>query len=140
MNKMTKVDRNLTLKQETAVQEYILNGGNKSDAYREAYNVENMADTTIHRKAHELFSYGKITARIDELRLENRNRNNISIDLLTQELDEARELARQTANPSAMNQATMAKAKLHGLLVDKQAHTNADGSPMDTIWTVSVMK
>ena len=39
---------------------------------------------------------------------------------LTTELDEARKVAKETLNPAAMTGATMGKAKLHGLLVDKQ--------------------
>lgn len=137
---MTKSYKGLTLKQENASQAFIENGGNKSASYRAAYNTQNMADNTVYRKAHELFSNGKVTARIKELMLEHRRRHNISVDQLTDELDQSRELARQLGLPSAMNQATMAKAKLHGLLVDKQEHTGKDGIQLDTNWKVTIMK
>jgi len=57
---------NLTIKQEAFCQSYI-KSGDKSAAYREAYSTSNMKTTTIYRKAQELFTNGKVTARIEEL-------------------------------------------------------------------------
>lgn len=55
----------LTHKQEKFV-EAVLAGKNYSDAYRAAYNCARMKPETINRRAHELISNGKITARIEE--------------------------------------------------------------------------
>lgn len=41
--------------------------GNASDAYRHAYNAQNMKPETVNRKAKELLDNGKITARLKEL-------------------------------------------------------------------------
>jgi phage terminase small subunit len=65
-------DKELTLKQETFCQEYI-KCGNASEAYRKAYNAENMKPETINRKASELLANGKIKARVQELDKEKKN-------------------------------------------------------------------
>lgn len=59
----------LTIKQEKFCQEYVKTS-NKSEAYRRAYNSENMKPETINRKAVELFENGNVTARVEELRNE----------------------------------------------------------------------
>jgi len=51
---------------------------------------------------------------------EAKNRNNITIDNVIAELEEARQTAKQSGNASAMVSATMGKAKVLGLVVDKQ--------------------
>ena len=62
----------LTAKQESACQAYVLSPdkkikGNKSGAYREAYNTKNMQPLTINRAAKGLFDNLKIAARVKEL-------------------------------------------------------------------------
>jgi phage terminase small subunit len=57
----------LTMKQENACLEY-LSSGNKTDAYRKAFNCVNMKPATINRKAKEFFDRDKIKARVEELR------------------------------------------------------------------------
>jgi phage terminase small subunit len=54
---------NLTGKQSGFVQA-ILKGANQSDAYREAYNAENMSASTIWNEASKLFANPKVSARI----------------------------------------------------------------------------
>lgn len=76
---------NLTIKQENFCQAYI-RLGDKSAAYREAYDASNMKSESINRKAVELFDDGKITARIAELQDEVKRRNDITIDELVQSL------------------------------------------------------
>ena len=69
---------NLTLKQELACRHFVENG-NKSDAYRSAYDCSNMKSETINRTAFDLFNNHKITARIEELRKELYEQLNISL-------------------------------------------------------------
>lgn len=38
-----------------------------SDAYREAYDTQNMKVSTVHREAHALMAHPKITARVEWL-------------------------------------------------------------------------
>jgi hypothetical protein len=55
----------------------------------------------------------------------------VSVDSLTQELEEARKLAMSDEKgASAAVSAIMGKAKLHGLLIDKKQLTGEDGKPL----------
>lgn len=110
----------LTIKQEALAQAYIENGGKQADAYREAFDAENMSDNSVYVEACRLFKTPKIALRIIELQEEHRQRHNVTVDSLTKELDEARDLAQEEAQPAAMTGATMGKAKLHGLITDKK--------------------
>lgn len=58
----------LTIKQETFCQKYIENGGNASEAYRAAYDAENMANKTIWEAASRLLADSKVSARVNELK------------------------------------------------------------------------
>lgn len=60
---------NLTAKQEAFCQG-IADGLGQADAYRAAYDVEDMKENTIYVKASELMKNGKVSARIRELRAE----------------------------------------------------------------------
>ena len=104
----------LTLKQEHFIKAYI-ETGNASEAYRIAYDADKMKAETIHRKASELMNNGKIRARLNELQTEHKERHNMTVDDLIKELDEAREIAKENGNPTAMISAVMGKAKLLGL-------------------------
>lgn len=65
-------DKGLTPKQEKFCREFI-KCGNASEAYRKAYNAENMKPESINRKASELLDNVKITARVQELDKEKKN-------------------------------------------------------------------
>ena len=108
----------LTPKQEKFCQVY-LETGNASEAYRQSYNAENMADTTINTKAHELLRNGKITVRLEQLQSKHLKRHNITVDDLLAELEENRKLAIINDQAAAANGSTMGKAKLLGLDVSK---------------------
>jgi len=56
----------LTDKQEKFCQA-VFEGNNFSDAYRAAYNTQNMNAASIHREAHAVTVNPKVTARIDGL-------------------------------------------------------------------------
>tara|TARA_R110002126_G_scaffold63960_5_gene164000 strand:+ start:2618 stop:3037 length:420 start_codon:yes stop_codon:yes gene_type:complete len=117
----------LTQKQEAFAQKYI-ELDNASEAYRQCYDVsEDAKPETIWSRASELCKNGKVAARIVELQLGHADRHNVTIDSLTKELDEARLVATEEKQPAAMTGATMGKAKLHGLLVDK-AETKIDAT------------
>ena len=57
--------------------------------------------------------------RIRELQDEQRSRIGVSLDHLLKELNSAYRLARRSKQPGAMVQATSAKAKLLGFVVDR---------------------
>ena len=109
----------LTPKQEKFCQVYI-ETGNASEAYRQAYNTEKMKPESVNSKGYQLLQQVQITARLDELRAEHKKRHEITVDTLVAELEEARKLAFETDKAAAAVSATMGKAKLLGLVVDKQ--------------------
>lgn len=110
----------LTQKQENFCLAYI-ETGNASEAYRSAYNAENMKSETIHVKACELLKKGNVAVRLDELRTKAIKRNEITVDDLVKELERARiaALAAGTVQASAAISATMGKAKLLGFGIEK---------------------
>lgn len=119
----------LTIKQEKFANLYI-ELGNASEAYRQSYNCEKMKPESVNIKAFELLNNGKITLRIEELREELAKRHDITKDTLITELEEARQIAKETAKAASMVSATMGKARILGL--DKQVieHTGTNGTPL----------
>lgn len=114
----------LTPKQEAFAQAYV-ETGNASEAYRRAYDVSPTAKpNTIEKRACELLKNGKVAGRLEELQAAALERHEITVDSLVIELEEARVAAMK--NPrgiSAAVSATMGKAKLLGLVVDKTEHS-----------------
>lgn len=108
----------LTPKQEAFCLAFI-ETNNASEAYRRAYDAENMKPETIWKRSCELMADGNVTGRVKELKALVTERALVSVLSITQELEEARALALQEGQPSAAVSASMGKAKLHGLLVDK---------------------
>ena len=105
-----------------------LETGNASEAYRSAYDAENMKPETIAKRASELMSDGYVTGRLAELRAPIIAKAQLTVEDLLRELEEARQLAISTEAPAPAVSATMGKAKLLGL--DKQVidHQSSDGS------------
>lgn len=69
----------LTPKQEAFCQAYV-RLGDKSAAYREAYDTSKMAPETVNNSAYKLFDNGEITARIEALQQDIKRRNDVTID------------------------------------------------------------
>lgn len=82
----------------------------------------------------------KVQTRLHELQAEAREKHNVTIESLTIELEEARNLAKQEGQASAAVSATMGKAKLHGLVVDKNELTGKDGAPLVPVLNVSLSR
>ena len=108
----------LTDKQEKFAQG-IAKGLTQADAYRDAYDCENMKPESIWCNASQLASDTKVMQRIDELKERALKRFDITVDDLIFELEEAREMGKLNSQPSAMVSASMGKAKLLGLITDK---------------------
>ena len=109
----------LTPKQEKFCYGYI-ETGSASGACRAAYNAERMKPESVAVQAAKMLASPKIALKIDALRAELRQRHEITVDDLVAELEEARKLAFETEKAAAAVQATMGKAKLLGLVVEKQ--------------------
>ena len=93
--------------------------GNASEAYKRAYN-SHAKPNTLHRKANDLLKHPVIKAEVKAMQAQARERNQVTIDNVVDELEEARQIAKQSGNASAMVSATLGKAKVLGLVVDKQ--------------------
>ena len=119
-----------TVKQRGFVFSYRENGSNASKAYRDNYNCIRMKEKTITRNAHELLKNNNVATMLAELEAEDRERHGVTIDSLTIEYEEAREIAKGEAQPAAMVSATTGKARIHGLLVEKKEISGPDGGPV----------
>jgi len=110
----------LTIKQEKFCMVYI-ETGNASEAYRQAYNAENMSNEAVWVEGSRLMDNPKVSLRIEELKKSHVERHELTVNDLVKELEEARKAALGAENPqsSAAVAATMGKAKLLGLVVDK---------------------
>jgi phage terminase small subunit len=75
----------LTIKQEKFAQG-LFSGLSQREAYKQAYNAEKMKDNTIDRMAYDLVNNRKITARIQELTDELKERNMITVEKVLAEL------------------------------------------------------
>ena len=109
----------LTMKQERFARECVIQT-NATDAYKIAYDSENMLDKTICVEASRLLNNPNVTTLINDLKAELREKNAVSVETITQELEKARECAEEQSNAAGQVAASMGKAKLHGLLVDKR--------------------
>lgn len=81
--------------------------------------------------ASRLASNGNIMARIKELQSVSVERTLVTLDSLTQELEDARSGAMTAKQHAAAVTASMGKAKLHGLLIEKNEHTGKGGGPIE---------
>lgn len=114
----------LTDKQE-AFCRFVVETQNQSEAYRRAFDTSKMKDITVVKRASELANRSDIKGRLAELRKANQQRHEITVDSLVEELEEARRVARDEGQASAMVASTMGKAKLMGL--DKQLVEHSGG-------------
>jgi len=108
----------LTPKQE-AFADGIAAGLSQSDAYRAAYDAENMKPKQIWEEASKLAANPKVSQRLFVLHEKAQERTLVTIESISRELDEAREMAREAKNSAAFTGAVMGKAKVNGLLIDK---------------------
>lgn len=121
----------MTPKQEQFARLYV-ETGNASEAYRQAYNADNMKPETVTNEAYKLLQDPDISAMVDDLKAEARQRHAVTVGDLLHELEQARAaaLAAPTPQSSAAVSATMGKAKMLGLLVDKaEIKAEAEISP-----------
>ncbi len=121
----------LTAKQERFAQLYVETGV-ASQAYREAYDVgQSTKPETIHVRACELLSSGKVAARVEGLKAARYAKAvssaAVTLDSLTAELDAALRLAMSDPKGgSAAVSAITAKGKLHGYFVERTENANAN--------------
>lgn len=122
----------LTIKQEAFARSYV-ETGNASEAYRRAFDAGDMKPGVVANKASALLKHDEIRVMVDQLKAKAVERLEITIDDLVRELEEARIAAGSTDKPqaAAMVAATLGKAKLLGLITDKQELTGKNGGPVE---------
>ena len=114
--------------------------GNASEAYKRAYN-SHAKPNTLHRKANDLLKHPIIKAEVIAMQEQARERNQVTIDNVVDELEEARQVAKQSGNAAAMVSATLGKAKVLGLVVDKQeTNTKILTPPIFNVQPVKAVK
>jgi phage terminase small subunit len=119
----------LTPKQEAFSLAYI-ETGNASEAYRQAYNAENMKPETVNRNAKALLDNNKIATRVEELQAEHQERHNITVDGLTDGLQKVHDASYEAGQFTVARESLMNQARLHGLLVDKRELSGPNGGPI----------
>lgn len=124
-------EKRLTIKQERFAVLFV-ELGDASAAYRQAYDAENMLPTTINRKAKDVRDHPTVAARISELQGRFQVGHGSTVDSLVAELEAARKAAMEADTPqvSAAVSAIMGKAKLLGLLVNKNEIAGKGGGPI----------
>jgi phage terminase small subunit len=107
----------LNSKQERFAQS-VAEGMNASSAYSAAgYSASK--NGAIRANASRLLTNANVKSRIAELQRQAAARTLVTIESITAELNASFAIAARQQNPTAMTTASMAKAKLHGLVVDR---------------------
>lgn len=116
----------LTSKQEKFCQEFTINGGNATAAYRSAYNAKDMKEATINVKASLFLKQDKIRKRIVELQAPIAKIYDITREFITSKVMKVVEFAEQQDptsfapnHPELLLKSSMELSKLHGLNVEK---------------------
>ena len=108
----------LTPKQEAFCLAY-LETGNASEAYRRAYDAENMKPESINRKAKDVIDNVKIAARVAELRKPALVKAQMTLEGHLADLQMLRDKALQADQFSAAISAEIARGKASGVHVEK---------------------
>ena len=127
----------LTVKQEKFCKSYI-ETGNASEAYRQSYDCTKMKGASINRNAVALLDNTKIATRIGEIQLQLQKKFEVTVESLSKDLDEDRQLARSLGQPGAAISALNVKARIHGL--DKQVMSNDPENPMPATIQVEILR
>lgn len=108
----------LTPKRQSFAMAYV-ETGNASEAYRRAFDAENMKPETIKKRASELLANGDVKGTVAELQAKHAEEHGVTVETIAEMLKEDRKFARQCETPAAAVSATMGLAKLYGHLTDK---------------------
>lgn len=109
----------LTPKQTKFCEAYV-ETGNASEAYRQAFDTSNMVPGTIRNRASELLARDDIRGMVEGLQAEQRERHHVTMESMTQILNEICDEARAAGHYGAAATAAKTVAQMHGLLVNKQ--------------------
>jgi len=107
-----------TEKQENFCQEYILNGGNATKAYKTAYNWTGL-ETTAECNSSKMMKHTKIIQRLGELRALKTEEFVFTKEKAFKEYEEIKEGAKGDKQYSSAKGAVDSQCKLFGLLIEK---------------------
>jgi len=96
----------------------VAEGMNASAAYSAAGYSANK-NGAIRANASRLLTNANVKSRVAELQRQAAAKTLVTIEGITAELNASFAVAARQQNPAAMTAASMAKAKLHGLVVDR---------------------
>ena len=116
MGRATKLRNGLTLKQERFAYEFFRNGGNATEAYRQAYPGTKASNATISRTAFDLTRNPKIVAKVEALQRGLLEYEGLTPSKIAANLLEDREFARSQESPAAMITADTRLGELIGVL------------------------
>ena len=125
----------LTPKQQKFVYKY-LETGNAAESYRHAYDTKNWSVDSINVEASRMLNHPKISLIIKAEQEKAQQRHEVTLESITKELEEARVLGMTEKQTAAAISASLGKAKLHGLVVDKSQLSNDPDNPVN--WNVTV--
>lgn len=115
----------LTSKQEKFAQG-IASGKSQADAYREAYNVQNMKDNSIHVNASKVLANTKVALRVEELRQPIVEEVGITLKTHLEDLLALRQAAVADRSFSAAISAEIARGKAAGVHVERSVVQSLD--------------
>ena len=126
----------LTDKQENFSICFTMNNNNKTQAYRDSYDCENMSDASIYVAACRLAQNAKVALRIDELRKDRFSGKVLSVEerkvLLSELIREGDTKAHEILN------------KMEGIYIEKRQleHSGVDGNPIkiENKWTIEFIE
>lgn len=127
-----KDENGLTVGQEEFCRN-ICAGMNTHEAYRKAFKVSpTVSASSVNNRLTRIQANPLVRTRIDAIKAQTMKRHNITIDMLLEELEEARIVALRAKIPQAgaAISATMGKAKLCGLEKQVLVHVGADGKSL----------
>ena len=121
---------NLTVKQEKFIAEYIKNGGNATQAYRDAYDCKNWTEKSINEEASKMLVHPKISPRIAEYKAQLKEKFSYTAEQSFKQLNELLDIALGKGvesgriNLQAALKAEELKGKLLGLYTEKVENTH----------------
>lgn len=116
------MSKKLTAKQARFKDEYLIDNNATQAAIRAGYSKK-----TAKSQGQRLLTNVDIKAAIKAGQKDIAKRNGLTIDDILDELEEARKIAKEEGKGAPMVAASMGKAKLLGLIVDK-AETKTEGN------------
>ena len=112
------MSRQPTIKQERFAQEYVA-CGNASEAYRRAYDAENMSAEAIHVEACKLAKHPNVAIMVQELRDDDAVNAKVTVEGHLRELQGIRDKALEVGNYSAAVRAEELRGKVSGFYFER---------------------